>query len=467
MSRTVYDSILEGTSLPDEPFVSPHLPPGAKDGLARLRIALTPDTAATEAVADALANLSRRPTVKARRHLESVMRDRTCLDLVDPILEAVRNDARIAPATLYSEVRQLLVESHWREPVKLCIALLGLYRHPEDADLLEPLGRHEEFTLWVAIALGHILADPVPAWLRLAGETRGWGKVHLVRRLVKHADRPQVRAWLLRHGCANAVDDNLLALPIAAECRLHEALGAPDPDPALLEGARHILAGLLAPGPAPGLDAYPQAAQAALLWVSALEDRANRLQEFLTLSGLAAWRGAPAELRERVRPVLESPHWADLVLAHLDDPNPAEAWAAREAARRLGLPVFDRLLAGLEANPGDIALWAYLAAGAAPAQLERLLALAPDPGGEVLSILVRALRRCPGRGGRLLGQALASPLADQRLLALDVLGRWEVAAVPPETALAVMTTARDDPQGVVRKAARVVLKGWKLPFWNK
>lgn len=446
--------------------------PGAADSLTNQPIFLQPHAEDVSAIVDALVDLSRRPTARSRRALEAIMRSRRCIRVIDPLLEAVRADGRIHQASLYPELRQLLLSTHWREVAKLCIALLGLYRQADDVDLLTTFGRHEEFTLFAAVALGHILPDPVDAWFDLARQVRGWGKVHLVGRLVKHADREPLRDWLLRYGCANTVDDNLSAHAIATHCRLHDALAVSQPDDQLLEGGRRILNGLLEAGPAPGLEAYDHGPTACLLWVRAIGPNLTHLGQFLTLSNLLQWIEEPehiwpsdvaAEVRERSVSMLQDPMWPALVREHLQDPDPVKAWTARDAARRLSLPVFEDLLPQLVADPTDIALWAYLAAGAKRQEMERLLEIPLPPGGEVLSILLRALRRFPGLGAQVIQTGLSDDQAACRLLALDVLGRWPVYCVLPELALRVMDLTRDDPLGVVRKSARGVLKGWKMP----
>ncbi len=463
-----------GEALPDVGFIpgGERLAPGAADSMANQPIFLQPKTEEIDSVLAALIDLSRKPTLRSRRQVEAVVRHRRCIHMIDALVEAVQRDDRIHPATLYTELRSLIVTTHWREVAKLCIALLGLYRQPADEALLTIFGRHEEFTLYVTVALGSILPDPVPAWLDLAKQLDGWGKIHLVGRLVKHADRPDVRGWLLRHGCATRVDDNLVALPIATQCRLHEALSVPNPDPALLEGARRILNGLMEPGPAPGLDAYEFGPEACLHWVRRMDGRTSRLPQFLTLSNLLQLMEEPehfwptaiaSEVRERVRRMIRDERWPALALAQVSDPDPTTAWIAREAARRLELPVFDLLIPQLEAEPDNVALWAYLATGAGRGELERLLALPLPPGGDVLSVLLRTLRRFPGMGATVIQRGLADDQAACRLLALDVLGRWPVYCVLPDLALRVMDLTRDDPLGVVRKAARSVLQGWKMP----
>lgn len=464
-----------GERLPDDGFTPDggrRLAPGAADSLSNQPIFLQARSEETGAILTALEELSRRPSVKNRRHLEALVRGRRCIRVIDPLLEAMRGESRIDQAALYPELRRMLLETHWREVAKLCIALLGLYREASDVALLRTFARHEEFTLFVAVAVGNILTDPVSCWLEMAQAVNGWGKVHLVGRLVKHAEWPEVRYWLLRHGCANTVDDNLLAHVIATSCRLDQALDRPVVDAELLEGGRRILNGLVEAGPAPGLDAYPEGAWACLYWVRALEGRASRLPEFLTVSNLLQWMEEPdhtwptdlvAELRERMRRILGDGRWPAMALAQLEHPEPALAWVAREAARRLELPVFDQLFPRLRDDPADVGLWAYLAAGADRSGMERLVELPLPPGGDAMAVLLRALRRFPGLGASVIQKGLADEQAATRLLALDVLGRWPVYCVLPELALRVMDLTRDDPLGVVRKSARVVLQGWKMP----
>src|SRR5256885_1714650 len=57
-----------------------------------------------------------------------------------------------------------------------------------------------------AASAGNLLADPLDVWWEMAPSVHGWGKVQLVERLCQRAeDRPDLRDWLLRHGCDNAI----------------------------------------------------------------------------------------------------------------------------------------------------------------------------------------------------------------------------------------------------------------------
>jgi hypothetical protein len=458
-----------GERLPDEGFVlnAGRFAPGSRDQVGR-----RPTAIEIQPVLDALGQLCWRPGPQSRRHLESLMRTRRCIDLVDPLLEAVRKDPRIAPEALYVEMRHLLVESHWREVVKLSIAILGLYQRAADSLLFAVLGRHEEFTFFAAIAIGHSLTDPVPIFMRLVRQVQGWGKIELIKHLIKYDDRSDVHQWLLRYGCVNTVSENHLALLIAEACKLDEALALTQPDEPLLAGAQAIIGGLLTVGPAPGMERYEGGAQASLRWVSHMAGRPLHLRSFLVGASLVQWIDGtvcpwPAEVAREVRARamdwLSSPGWADLALSKLDDPDSAEPWMAREVARWLDLPVFERLLTRLTANARDLPLWQYLVAGATREQMEMLLSVPCEVAPDLLGTLLVGLRRFPGLGVPLVMAGLQSTEPLPRLQALDVLGRWPVSMVPSDTYLGVLTLSRDDPHGVVRKSARVVLHGWKKP----
>jgi hypothetical protein len=52
-----------------------------------------------------------------------------------------------------------VMEAPDREPVKFGIAILGLFRQPADEELFQALGRHDEFTLFCAVALTNSSED--------------------------------------------------------------------------------------------------------------------------------------------------------------------------------------------------------------------------------------------------------------------------------------------------------------------
>ncbi len=126
---------------------------------------------------------------------------------------------------LQETARWLVTESRHREPVKLGIALLGLSHTADDRNVLKILGRHEEFTLFVAVALAYTTADPDRERYALAQSVNAWGPVHLVERL-KDTDDPEIREWIFRDGFRNAVMNEYLASIAAATGELVRHLEA-------------------------------------------------------------------------------------------------------------------------------------------------------------------------------------------------------------------------------------------------
>ena len=49
------------------------------------------------------------------------------------------------------------------------------FRQPDDADLFRVIGRHEEFTLYAAVALAIVTDDPLGEWLALLPHVQAGG----------------------------------------------------------------------------------------------------------------------------------------------------------------------------------------------------------------------------------------------------------------------------------------------------
>ncbi|MFD1079345.1 hypothetical protein [Longispora fulva] len=90
---------------------------------------------------------------------------------------------------------RLASRSSRREPVKLGLALMGLFPVVRHRDLLFTLGRHEEFTLFAAVALANGEEDPVDDLWQLARNVTGWGRIHLVERSATVSPRVHAPTW--------------------------------------------------------------------------------------------------------------------------------------------------------------------------------------------------------------------------------------------------------------------------------
>ncbi len=170
-----------------------------------------------------------------------------------------------------------------RRAVKVGIALLGLYHAQDDLALLLALGRHEEFTLYVSVALQNSLKNADRELWELAKHVTGWGRINLVERLADTRDA-EIKAWLLREGFRNSIMVEYTALTCAQAGGLLAALLEPNPDDALLLGAGEIITALCVGCPGPGMRAYADGIAATELYLRHLLSRESRLTHFNKVS---------------------------------------------------------------------------------------------------------------------------------------------------------------------------------------
>ena len=170
----------------------------------------------------ALARSSRRP----RRELVEKVAASGLLSYVDELLPVVAQSGVTADG-LRDLALDLATNGTSAEPVKLGISLLGLCGLPEDLDLVLTLGRHEEFTLFCAVAAGRI-AGPGGRTLATRSRHSGWGRSGGGAAL--STERPEIQDWLVRDGFRNSIMDEYLAYEAATTGRLLERLTDGEPD---------------------------------------------------------------------------------------------------------------------------------------------------------------------------------------------------------------------------------------------
>lgn len=501
----------EGQTLPDEeeiaaePETELRWAPGALEGAFSRHANPEDDEAQAAEVHAALVELSDHPGGKSRARACSAFRraePRTHVDAVLARLQAYppRNLDR-----LYAEVRTIAAESGRRDEVKFALAVLGGFGQADDAELLRTFARHEEFTLYAAIALANIVPDPVAEWLELAGHVDGWGRIELVELLVREP-RDDACAYLLRGGFRNNVMYGYTALIVAEHCNLAGALER-EYDRELISSARDILSTLADDawgGPAGGMLDYTDGLRATERYLGLVEPRTlddylaiDSLRSFLAddlswadgderreleakLADLGWTDDAREALADRCRRILGSPLWRDLVQSELAQEHDELPWRAIQVARRIGLPVRDFLLNHLERNPADSGAWFNLVHQSDDETLDAALALAEKhydfddlaegPAHElhrdgvfmVADWLLQELVEHPGKGWKIICPSLQSPVVRNRHFALRSLSRWPVELMTSEQHDAVAEVAASDPDADVREDAERVLRGERI-----
>lgn len=228
-------------------------------------------------------------------------------------------EPRVAP-----HARRLVREATKCEALKLGILLLGLYGDKSDLEMLLTVGRHEEFTLFTALAVARLVPDPLPVWWRMARGLNGWGKVHLVERICDMLEESEesydeIRAWLLREGCSNEVLPEYVACRCAIGGALHTTLTVSDPDDALLDGASIIVEALMNDeGPSEDMSDYEHGVRVVTSLLAHLEKRCDSVHRLSTVIRIREWNATFDQGTESRRARLESLGWSSACRAALD-----------------------------------------------------------------------------------------------------------------------------------------------------
>jgi hypothetical protein len=250
--------LVEGVRLPDDGITKWEA--GAADGASGHHRGVRSDEQRGRELLRLVEVLVSNPSSEALARLYGAVVEEPLLAAADTLEAGLRASA-LSRATLANLGIVLATRCPRREFVKLGILALGVAGRREDASLLERLAAHEELTLYAAQALAHVVDDPETCLLRVARRVHGWGRIQVVERLAR-SRRTDVRAWLLREGFRNSLDDSYSARVCAEGGELAAALTLPMIDDTLFVSAGRLLAAMAMGGPAPGLKEYADAAAA-------------------------------------------------------------------------------------------------------------------------------------------------------------------------------------------------------------
>ncbi|MFI0348950.1 hypothetical protein [Actinomadura sp. 9N407] len=468
-----------GETLPDEAEMEgAKWAPGARDGVLTHHWGGSADPDEVERLSAALleaVNGSSGPGAMA-----DVAASLRIVSLVDEVLSRVAS-ADPDAERVYELAYALATGERRREPVKLGIALLGLFDAGHHRDELMTLGRHDEFTLFVLVALSNDEATAEDDLWALARDVEGWGRIHLVERL-SGTSNPLLKEWILREGFRNEVVDAYLT-GIAAETGDLAGALSNEPDDELLYAAGDILTGLCEEGgPLEGMPGYDDGERAAGLFIGHMATRANDLRHFLAVHAVRSYaEGTWPDLAARCTEIIDRPLWADLARLDLRSADARTFNLASTACRILGIPTLDVHLERLrtgdafnetdwfrvleQAGPGEIDAVVGLAAEVLP--LEAIAAGPADEAGtgpdfaphRSLDCLLQDLGKWPGKGRPLVSAGLASPVVRNRNMAVRTLDGWGRDAWPDGMRDEVAAALAREPNDGVRGRLQALLDG--------
>lgn len=447
-------------------------------------------------VLEALRALTGKAADGRAQALYSLLLEHPALEYVDQLLPAVAEDGRLDPERLHAVARWLATGAADREPVKCAVALLGLFQGGEDRDLLLTLGRHEEFTLYAAVALGNSEDDSELSLWALACLVTGWGRIQIIERLAE-TDDEQIKAWMLRDGYRNDIMDEYTALVCARTGGLPDALRRTDPDEKLLKGAGSLLSTLIRGrgGPSEGIESYPEGAEAAELYLRHLRTRELDLEDFVAVSAIErflneekgeahdpalGWPERRATLLALTGALRSRPGWEEKIREGLKSDDRQTFWTATEAAQALGLDIWEVYFERTERGEDH---WYFVMQTDDPAQVDRVVRLAEErlpldeiatgPGEELglgpeyqhhsaLDFVLQDLRRFPGKGWLLIGAGLQSPVVRNRNMAVRALAAWGRPEWPEGAEELLRRAHEAEPAEDTREVMRKTLAGEPL-----
>jgi len=416
----------------------------------------------------------------------------TYIDLV--VNEVLHSKIELRPR-LQNFTAFLLHEAPDRGPVKFAISLSGILQNEDEIETIAILGRHEEFTLYSAVALSNIMKDPEMQLWNMAKTVSGWGRIHLVERLSR-TQKPQIKNWLLRDGYKNSIMYEYLAYPCAVGGDLRAALEKPEIDAPLLKSGGEIIEALINGGPAQDIDDYDDAPAVLINYLRHLSRHASRLEHFLWAHVIYRYlvegltdpierneKGWDSNLYENAllvaNQILSLPAWARQVREDLNSPDQSRFYLADRVAQVLGIDTWDQHWKLLQADPLSSRLWFYVMRNITPDHAGQAVQMAMEvldlseitsemldesrfgikhPHFACLDIILQGLNDFPGLGWPLVAAGLKSHLVSNRNKAIQVLGRWGRANWTDEMYQTLVDAYQAEPMEKVKELIQKVLQ---------
>ncbi|WP_240420470.1 limonene hydroxylase [Paenibacillus periandrae] len=434
-----------------------------------------------------LAKQSRKPKNSTRKALYAKLVKTDMGGMIDSILDEVRKQPGIHPGSLFLEAKWLAENAAHRNVVKFGIAMLGLFQNEQVKELLLTLGRHEEFTLYAAVAIHNGMEDSNQVLFELAQRVHGWGKIHIVERLEPASQ--EIKDWLLRQGCHNSVMNEYLACICARNGGLQEALSADRVDSALFDAATDIIEALLNGGPAEDIDDYEHAPQVLSDYVRLTQEigaTAKHLSAIFSIYDFLAqvedkWAvrmsaGWSEQLRTDIsdacQSIIADTKWAGIVMEAVGSGDSSDRYYGVACAEKLGMDIWDTLFDQLAENPLQDFHFIQLMKSNDPNRIRKFVQFATEhlplqqiasgPGNEMgfgkeyaahrnLGAIFQSLDRFEGIGTELIFTGLNSPVISNRNMAIKALEGWNFASWGERLVEAVTHLSEVEPEDSVKE----------------
>ena len=490
----------KGYRLPDEPEADPDsisFAPGAMDGIFGHHGSTKSDDEIVQSLHSALVSACQSASDRNIRSLYKLILDSSALGVIDPLIERIIEEQALDADRLREIVVWFATKAPDREPVKFSMALLGLLRGNDDSDIFLTLGRHDEFTLYSAVALSNSDVYGEEALWKLAIAAEGWGRISTVERLAG-TSIPEIKDWLLRDGFKNSVMYEYLACICARSGDLHLALKREDDDPELFSSAVELINTLVSGegGPSEGLPDYEHGCAAIQSLLCKGDSKFSSASHFWFLWKLKKrvadhlagervleqdWTDQDCQaIAEKIEVLLSKSEWKDVLLEALQNGDRQSFWDASRSCEKLGIDPWQYFLDRTKA--GEDYWWDLMRTSDAN-RIDEVLALAAEklPLDEIstgpsnhlglgieyathhaLGFILQDLGNFPGKGWDLIKAGLRSPVIRNRNMAVRALSEWGQVNWPDEVNEHIKKAIYDEPKADVQKRLENALAGREL-----
>ncbi|WFU05754.1 hypothetical protein QA648_21545 (plasmid) [Rhizobium sp. CB3171] len=478
----------EGYRLPDEPASNPNkisFAPGAMDGVMSHHGASNREDHIVSELYAALKGAIENASESNIKALYLLINDGSALGVIDALIERIRSERDLDAGRLYEIVHWFTTHAAHREPVKFSMALLGLLRGNDDAEIFLTLGRHDEFTLYAAVAISGNDSYGERALWKLAKTVEGWGRIHTVERLAGATD-PEIKNWLIREGYRNAVMYEYLACICARAGDLHIALRADRIDHELLNSAVEIVDTMIVGdgGPAEGLSDYEHGCAVIRALLAHGKGTFVSVSHYSFLSRLRDWLDEhqsserklqhdwSADAVDRISAslsyMLAKDHWKREISNALEFGDRQQFWDASRVCQKFGIDPFPYFYGRTEAGEE---YWWDLMRSSGPERIDQVLELglkciplgkiATGPRNEMglgpgysahsaLDFILQDLEKFPGKGWTFIAAGLQSPVVRNRNMSIRAISGWDRKNWPQEALAALKRLKEIEPNGDIR-----------------
>ena len=423
----------------------------------------------------------------------------TVIGIIDNLLDSVTVDQIPVKPYLFNFCKDLAFKTSQRNTVKVGLALLGICQQKEVLDDIKLLGLHDEFTIFSVVAISNISDDAVTDLWDLAKKIDGWGKIRTVEHLVKMELTSPIKDWLLTDGYKNYVMYEYLAYTCAVAGELHYELEKKTISEQLFISAAEIIDALLSEGPAEDISVYDHASVVIINFVRHAENHTSIVLTFTVLNHIKEYlvelersnvkvteSGWSEDLLSNclidIAAIINNKDWQQVILNALQSDDDVTYWKGKQAAKIIGLDIWEIVWEKLKQNPSKYSLWHDIVTAAKADYVDEMVNMMIEtfPLKEIstgpkdslgfgagyekhaaLESMITFLGEYPGKGVSIILAGLNSPVTRNRNITLKTLYRWGENNWPDEVRLVLLELKKIEPDKDTKAHVALLLAGKK------